>query len=493
MNVTSVIFFAGCVPAGLVYWRLPGRFRTLWLFVLSLGFLLTWSWGLTGILLVVATVNFFLGRWLERAVVRRRVMLWIGVGFNLLVLVGLKYSSFFAPTLVSLLGRMGIATRTGGLQFLVAVGLSFIALQMISYLVDVYHRILAPADRWLDFALFVIYFPKLISGPIERVRRLLPEFKQPKPLEAQAAEKSFWLIVVGLVRKIVLADTLTMLIPADIFSHPQSHSGQDALLYLAVYAFAIYNDFAGYTAIVRGVSGFFGIELSSNFELPYFARNFTEFWTRWHISLSSWLRDYIYYPLSRGLLRKIKDHEHAINLVLPPLATMLASGLWHGLGWNFLVWGGLYGVYLIVERVSLLRGPRRVPDDWPRWRQILSTLGIFALVTLAWVPFHMQLPVAWQYFLRIFSPSAWIGLPLATRGAALSAQLGAKSGFPDLRVFLVLLPALGLDWAQLRHKDETFLSRWPVWGRASFLAVLAILFVLLSFAETGAPFVYQGF
>ncbi len=497
MTITSLAFAVFCAVAVLVYWRLPQRYRTPWLFAVSMAFIITWSWELAGIFLVVATVNFYLGRWLAIVERRRKVLLWIGVGFNVVVLVALKYSGFYLSALTDLLERMGVHTGAGGLLLLVPVGLSFITVQMISYLVDIYHRILKPELRWLDFALYVIYFPKILSGPVERARTILPMFKQPRPLDAQATERSLWLIVIGLVRKMVLADTLSAIIPGAVFLHPENYPGQDLAVYLLAYAFVIYNDFAGYTSIVRGVSGFFGIELTSNFKLPYFSRNIVEFWERWHISLSNWLRDYIFFPASRALLKRIPNRDHAVNLVIPPIITMLVSGMWHGLAPNFLLWGALHGLYLLAERISMLWFPRRLPDDFPKWRQVLSALGVFVLVVLTWIPFRMDLTTAWHYLSRLFAWSAWIKPDFWLLRTYLTGKVQVNSwaefNLPDIRVLIVLIPALLLDWKQARCKDETFFIRWPVWASALFLAVLALVLVLLSLASTGAPFVYQGF
>jgi D-alanyl-lipoteichoic acid acyltransferase DltB (MBOAT superfamily) len=514
MSITSFVFIIFCAASILVYWRLPQRYRIPWLFTISMVFILTWSWNLAGILLVVATVNFFLGRWLwiasstpspginpgkspATAKNSRRILLWLGIGFNVLALVALKYSDFYVTALTRLLGKMGVHTAAGGLLLLVPIGLSFIAVQMISYLVDVHNRILKPEAHWLDFALYVVYFPKMLSGPVERARTILPMFKQPKAPDAQAAERNFWLIVIGVVRKIVLADSLLSIIPAAIFQHPETFAGQDLIVYLLAYAFVIYNDFAGYTSIVRGVSGFFGIELTNNFKLPYFSRSISEFWERWHVSLSNWLRDYIFFPTSRALLKKIPKRDQIINLVVPPFATMLVSGMWHGIGWNFLVWGGLHGFYLFIERVSTLWSPRRLLNELPKWRQVLSALGIFVLVVLAWIPFRMELAIAWQYLVRILTPSDWIkpNFWLLRMYLIGKTQVNSWTEFnlPDIRVFILLIPALLLDWKQSQHKDETFFTKWPVWGKALFLAVLILVVVLLAFAETGTPFIYQGF
>ena len=497
MTITSLVFVIFCAASILVYWRLPQRYRILWLFIISMAFILTWSWSLAGILLVVATVNFYLGKWLAAAKDKQPALLWIGIGFNVLMLVALKYSDFYIPALTTLLQKMGVHTGAGGLLLLVPIGLSFIAVQMISYLVDIRHRMLAPEAGWLEFALYVVYFPKMLSGPIERARTLLPVFKQPKALDAQAAERNFWLIVIGVVRKIVLADSLSSIIPAAIFVHPETFAGQNLVWYLLAYAFVIYNDFAGYTSIVRGISGFFGIELTSNFKLPYFSRSISEFWNRWHVSLSNWLRDYIFFPTSRALLKKIPRREALANLVVPPMVTMLVSGMWHGLGWNFLVWGGLHGFYLVVERVSALWSPRRILDELPKWRQGFSALGVFALVVLAWIPFRMDLVTSWHYLSHMPAAFIWIKQFFWFIREKLAGTVAWDNwfgfSFLDIRVFLLLVPALLLDWRQHRRKDETFFTSWPVWAKALFLAVLALVLMLLSFAETRAPFVYQGF
>jgi len=497
MSITSLVFVIFCTASILVYWRLPQQHRILWLFIVSMAFILTWSWNLAGILLVVATVNFLLGRWLGLAKDRRRVLLWIGIGFNVMALVALKYSDFYVGALTRLLGKMGVHTGAGGLLLLVPIGLSFIAVQMISYLVDVHNRILKPEAHWLDFSLYVVYFPKMLSGPVERARIILPMLKQPKTLDAQAAERNFWLIVVGVIRKIVLADALSSIIPAAIFLHPETFAGQNLLLYLLAYAFGIYNDFAGYTSIVRGISGFFGIELTNNFKLPYFSRSISEFWERWHISLSNWLRDTIFFPISRALLKKFPRREAVVNLVVPPMVTMLVSGMWHGLGWNFLFWGGLHGFYLIIERVSTLWSPRKLLDELPKWRQVLSALGVFVLVVLAWIPFRMALPTGWLYLVRIFTPSGWIKPDLWLFRMYIIGKVYVNSwtefNLPDIRIFIVFIPALLLDWKQYRHKEETFMTKWPVWVKALCLAVLVLVIFLLACAETGTPFIYQGF
>jgi alginate O-acetyltransferase complex protein AlgI len=497
MSITSLIFFGACGLAVLIYWRLPASQRVKWLFVTSLGFLVSWSWGLACIMLIMATTNHRLGRWLALAEARRRVLLWIGIGFNITVLLGLKYSSFYSASLVNLLDKLGIATRAGGLNLLVPVGLSFVVLQMISYLVDVHKRTLVPEDSWLVFTTYTIYFPKLLSGPIERARTILPAIKNPEKPDTRKSELYLWLVVIGLARKLILADTLAMIVPDETFGQPEFYTGQHLAVSILAYAFMIYNDFAGYTSIVRGVSGLFGIELTNNFKLPYFARNFTEFWNRWHISLSTWLRDYIFFPSSRLLLKNVRKREHVLNLVIPPIVTMLVSGMWHGLSWHFIAWGGLHGIYLILEHVPMPWKHNQLPSDLPKWRQLASITIVFILVVLAWIPFSMDLSTAWKYLTRLFSPTAWTKPDFWALTASLTGVTTMKNwwkfGIPDIRVFALLIPAVFLDWYQHHTKNEVFILEFPVWLKAFILALLGWILVLLSLAESGTPFIYQGF
>jgi D-alanyl-lipoteichoic acid acyltransferase DltB (MBOAT superfamily) len=289
--------------------------------------------------------------------------------------------------------------------------------------------------------------------------------------------RSVTLIVVGLVRKIAIADTLTALVPNFAFFLPGRFSAPELAFYLLAYAFALYNDFAGYTSIARGVSGLFGIELSPNFLQPYFSRTFTEFWNRWHISLSQWLRDYIYFPLSRVLARRLPNRQHIVNLVVPPMVTMLVSAAWHA-NWlhkTMLLWGVMHGLYLVGERVIWLNRPLQPPDRWPRLQQVLGLLIVFTLTTLAWVPFRegSGFGQTLQVWRRLVDLHAWV--------------------MPDLRILIVVIPALILDWLQWRRQDETVFLRWPVLARATALA-FAVVVIYLNLNPAGsAPFVYQGF
>lgn len=494
MSITSPLFFVCVGLFVLVYWKLPAVLRIPWLLLGSIAFLATWSWPFILVLLAAIGVNYGLG--LQIGQTPRRWLLWLGILFNLVILFVFKYSGFYAPALTAFLARLGIETGAGAIGLLMPVGLSFLTVQFIAYLVDVHHG-RTPAERnFLVFALYGYYFPKILSGPIERPGDFFGRLRTAAPPSASRRTRSLTLILVGLARKVLLADSLTALLPADLFTRPALYPGPSLTVWLLAYAFALYNDFAGYTSLVRGLSGLLGIELSLNFRVPYFSRNFSEFWTRWHISLSNWLRDYIFFPTSRLLLKRFPRRSHPVHILVPPLLTMLVSGLWHGLSWNMLFWGGLHGLYLILERIASLRG-HNAPAEWPRGRQVLAALGVFVCVSFAWLPFRMEIGAAGQYLQALFSPVNW---PLADYKIYLARFLAANRYspetwmpwiFPLLQTTVFLIPALALDWIQ--YRDELAFLKWRPWLQGMSLAFLALALLLLSLTEAGAPFVYQGF
>ena len=491
MAITSLAFAGFVLAAVVVYHLLPARAKQVWLLLVSLGFYSLWEWRFGILLLALTFANFWLGRRLAKAV--SRVWLWFGIGLNLAVLVIFKYQHFYLDGLSRLLGGDDL----GALALLVPVGFSFYLVQVISYFVDIHMKRIQPEKDRLLFVLYLFYFPKLLSGPIERARTYIPRLANPQVVDSDALGRSIGLVMLGLVRKLVVADSLLSMIPADVFTTPLNYDAQHLVTWLLGYSFALYNDFAGYTSIVRGVSGLFGIPLSQNFMRPYFSQDFTEFWKRWHISLSEWLRDYIFFPISRRLMGIYRNREHVINLVVPPMATMLVSGLWHGLSWHMLVWGGLHGLYQVIERFISLRRPAIAADQKPKWRKAFSMGGVFVLVALAWLPFQMDLPTAWAYFKGMLSPSQWADPAFWKAGSDLIRGRGfllwPSYGLPDPRVFLVILPSLWLDWRQEKKTDELFFLGWHPWAQAVLLALGVLLLLLVSGADGQAPFVYQGF
>jgi alginate O-acetyltransferase complex protein AlgI len=476
MNITSYHFVLFTILVLGVYYFLPRRSQNYWLLLASIAFILSWDWQFAIALAVITIVNYLVALRVRLNDQGRRGLLWAGIGFNVLALLFFRAANFFLPQFETLLGGLGISTQTGGLQILIPLGLSYYVLQAISYLVDVYRGQLTAESDLIDFTLYLAYFPKLIAGPIERARTFLPKLAGPRIVDNQALSRSLALIFVGVTRKLLIADALTASFLTDVFELPSKYSPLELVIWLLIYAFALYNDFAGYTNIVRGVSGLFGIELSANFQTPYFSRNFTEFWKRWHITLSEWLRDYIYFPVSRVLRRGNPAFQKVTNLILPPMITMLVSGLWHGLSLHMLVWGGLHGLYLIVERFPSLWRPVVPPQNQPLWRQWLGMGVVFVLVVLAWVPFRWELPVAFELWGALLN---WSDVTFRYR-----------------RLFLVLpilFVSLVIDILQYRNQDEFVFLKWSSPARAACMAVILFLVYLTTGGDFEQPFIYQGF
>jgi D-alanyl-lipoteichoic acid acyltransferase DltB (MBOAT superfamily) len=476
MSITSLPFvlFTSLALGG--YYLMPRRPQNLWLLITSYVFLIAWDWKFAVILGAVTVINFQIALQLRTEGRGLPGLLWVGIGINILILVFFRIADFFLLGLETLMGRLGIRTQAGGLQILIPLGLSYYVLQTISYLVDVYRGQLRAETHFVDFALYLAYFPKLIAGPIERARTFLPKLAQPRVVDNQIMARGLMLIFLGITRKLLIADVLTASFLPDVFELPGKYNPLELTLWLVIYAFTLYNDFAGYTDMTRGVSNLFGIELSANFRTPYFSRNFTEFWRRWHITLSDWLRDYIYFPISRILSRRNSSLQKTANLVLPPVLTMLVSGLWHGFSLHMLLWGGLHGLYQIVERVTSFHRPVVPPQSQPVWRQWFGMGIVFAFVALAWVPFRWGLPAAYDFWGALLN---WSDIAIRYR-----------------RLFFVmplLLVSLIIDVLQYRSQDEFVFLKWSPLARAACMASLLLWVFIMTGGDFEQPFVYQAF
>jgi D-alanyl-lipoteichoic acid acyltransferase DltB (MBOAT superfamily) len=490
VGITSSAFALFVAATLAVYFVLPRRGQ-LWLLLLaSYGFYGTFSWPFPFVLAALALCNYGLGRALFRGAGRG----WLGVGIavNVASLALLKYPGFYLPGLMNVLGltpavgpdgaagatgAIGAAGTTGAAGALAAVllpiGLSYRVLENISFLVDAARRQFDAFPRLAEYALYAGWFPKLLSGPIERGRAFFAQLERPRVLDNGVVARGLTLVALGLLRKLVIADTLRDLVPAHALDAPFAHSGWQLFFWLLVDVFIVYNDFAGYTDIVRGVSSFFGIELARNFEAPFFARNFSEFWLRWHMSLSFWLRDYVFMPVSRALLRRSASPNTIVNLTVPPLAAMLVSALWHQAAWHILAWGALWGVFLFLGRLPTLWRPVVPPDRQPPWRQALGTFGVIAMLIAGNVLFKLPLADVGPFLGRAFATARWT-----------SAAAGA---------LLLLAISLGIDLFQHRSKDEAVFARWPLWARSLALAAVVLAVFVLTRGKAPAPFIYQGF
>ena len=333
----------------------------------------------------------------------RKVIFLISLAANLGLLGVFKYFDFFATSAAAGLKAIGLPVQPTLLHVILPVGISFYTFQTLSYTIDVYRGAIRAHRRLLDFALFVAFFPQLVAGPILRASDFLPQVARPRRVRLQDVYEGGFLIFAGLFKKVFVADNLALIVDR-VFAQPQDQGGGAMLVGVYAFAFQIYCDFAGYTDIARGCGRMMGFRMPLNFNLPYLASNPVDFWRRWHISLSTWLRDYLYIPL--GGNRKGRRRTY-INLML----TMLLGGLWHGAAWTFVAWGAYQGLLLITYKALQPRIARlweRVPRRLEKTARALAVVGFFHLVCLGWLIFRAgSLEQVWFMLDRILTPWPW--------------------------------------------------------------------------------------
>lgn len=426
-----------------------------------------WDWRFLSLIWVSTLVDFVAGRAMHASddPSRRRFWLWCSLATNLGMLGFFKYAGFFVDSFVDLLGSLGVQATAGPLGIILPVGISFYTFQTMSYSIDIYRRDLEPTDRLLDFALFVGFFPQLVAGPIVRARDFLSQLATDdrSPIDTGRATR---LILGGLFKKMVLADVLGAQLVDGVFADPGGATGPETLLGIYGYALQIYGDFSGYSDIAIGIALLLGFRFPVNFDQPYRALSLQDFWRRWHISLSTWLRDYLYIGL--GGSRRGRSRT-ARNL----LATMLLGGLWHGAGWTFVLWGAIHGVGLVAERSipGLLGGA-----EPSRLGRVVRTLVTFHIVCVGWVFFRsMNVDRAIEVFGAL--GGSWTTTPEIGFGVVLLLLVGAATQ---------LLPVGVSD----RWWDRA--TRLPAILQAVGVTSAILAFDLLS-PEGVKPFLYFAF
>ncbi len=403
MYFNSLVFaaFLAVVLGG--YYLLSHRWQNRYLLLASYFFYAWWDWRFLGLLLISTVVDYAMALAMDgkENPSARRPFLWVSVLTNLGILGFFKYFDFFAESARELLSHFGMNPHPWTLSIALPMGIRFYTFQSMAYTIDVYRGHQKPVRSLPDFALYVSYFPQLVAGPIERATRLLPQIQNARRVGQADWNVGMQLILWGYLKKVAVADSLAPYVDY-LFAEP---GGQHALnLWIGVYAFAlqIYCDFSGYSDIARGVSRLFGIELMINFRQPYFSRNIAEFWRRWHISLSTWLRDYLYFSLGGNRFGAWRQYRNM-------LVVMLLGGLWHGAAWTFVIWGLLHGVYLMVHRLAVGEGSvksSRKPTTLREWLFHLScAFATFHFVCIAWVFFRADsLLLAMEYIGGMVSP-----------------------------------------------------------------------------------------
>jgi len=470
-SIPFLVFLLLFLPTWLL---LPRRLRNPFMLAGSYFFYGWWDWRFCGLLLLSTLVDFYVGAALERTgdPKKRKGLLLVSLASNLTILGVFKYLDFFLHSFQALLESLGIRAGLPTLRVVLPVGISFYTFQTLSYTIDIYRGTLRPTRNFLDFALFVSFFPQLVAGPIERAAHLLPQLvKVPRPRPGDLAE-GFKLITMGMIMKVLLGDQLAPIVDP-VFRSPQAFSSLESFRALLYFALQIYCDFSGYSLIARGTARLFGVDVMINFRQPYLALNITDFWRRWHISLSTWLKDYLYIPLGGNRKGKIRTY---VNLMI----TMLLGGLWHGANWTFVVWGGLHGIYLAVHKL-LLRG--RKPQTRIR---ISRPADAFLAATRVGFTFGLVL-LTWLFFRSPDFPTAF---------AMLSGILSFRGPFEG-RILLALLlvggVVLAVDLLLYFLDREEIVGLIPPLLRPAVLSgVWLVILAHLIFAQE-IPFIYFQF
>ncbi len=393
MIFNSQIFIFFFIVVCFLFYGLPHKYRKILLLLAS--YLFYGWWNPTYLLLIFAStfVDFFASKKIEKSNSKhtQKILLFSSIIVNLGILFSFKYLNFFAETFH--------LTNEGGkiLDVILPVGISFYTFQTLSYTIDVYNKKISAENNLINFALFVSFFPQLVAGPIERAENILPQLKKHVKFDADRNTKAIFLILLGFFQKVVIADNLSVFADT-VFNNPASYSGINTLIGTLFFAFQIYADFAGYTNIARGVALFFGVELMLNFRQPYFANSIKDFWHRWHISLSSWFKDYVYIPLggSRGNIYK---------WAMIIFATFTLSGLWHGANWTYILWG-VFNALLFVSEGTIRKVIKKHHFTFRR-NKILNILKIaitFTFILFLWIIFRANsasdIPLIYKQLLK---------------------------------------------------------------------------------------------
>lgn len=407
MLFNSIDFAVFLPVVFILYWFVTNqnlKLQNLLIVIASYVFYGWWDWRFLGLIAFSSLVDYFLGIGLSKTdeSLKRKVLLWISIGVNLGFLGFFKYYNFFLDNFVSAFTFFGMPIDARPLNIILPVGISFYTFQTLSYSIDVYRRKLEPTKNIIVFFAFVSFFPQLVAGPIERATHLLPQFYGKRKFDYGLAVNGMRQILWGFFKKVVIADNCAIFANS-IFNNYEHHSGSTLVLGAIFFTFQIYGDFSGYSDIAIGVSRLFGFDLMKNFAYPYFSRDMAEFWRRWHISLSTWFRDYLYIPLGGSRGGKWMRIRNTFII-------FIVSGFWHGANWTFIIWGTLNAIYFLPllltdnnrNNIEIVASHRVLPT----FRDILKMGVTFMLTVLAWIFFRAEnVKHAIYYIKGIFSKS----------------------------------------------------------------------------------------
>jgi D-alanyl-lipoteichoic acid acyltransferase DltB (MBOAT superfamily) len=455
-SITFLLFF---VIVYSLYWMIPGwAGKKRLLLLASYIFYGAWSPPYVFLLLLSTSLDWWLARLIghTHALRKRRMLLWTSIAGNLGMLGYFKYGDFLLTNFITLLASVGISYHPAETSIILPIGISFYTFASLSYTIDVYRKETQSDWKFSDYALFVSFFPHLVAGPILRARHLLPQIASPRQPKTNEIGWGLALICFGLFCKVVMADGVFAPVVDEVYAAPAKFGMTDTWIAVLAFSGQIYYDFNGYSLCAIGLAMCFGFAFPDNFHHPYAAVGFSDFWRRWHISLSSWLRDYLYIPLGGNRYGEWRLHR---NLML----TMLIGGLWHGASWMFVLWGGLHGLYLVAERVTVRHfgSTYSITPDIKTLLQLLT----FLVVTLTWIPF------------RAPTPDNALTITASLFSGDITASILDIRGLVALAAMMITLL-----WHRMLY-DLSFESVISGWGRAKqFAATTACLMAMFLYS-----------
>lgn len=461
-----------------LYWFVANKnlkTQNILLLFASYFFYACWDWRFLFLLIFSTFLDYYTGIKMHESQTERhrKIWFWLSIGINLGFLGVFKYYNFFADTLATSLATLGITVSPYSLAVVLPVGISFYTFHGVSYVIDIYKRRITPERNFIDYSVFVSFFPLLVAGPIERATHLLPQIKKPREFNYSQAVDGMRQVLWGMFKKVVIADKCAEYANM-VFNNSVDYSGSDHVLGAVFFAFQIYCDFSGYSDIALGTARLLGIELLKNFNFPYFSRDIAEFWRRWHISLSTWFRDYLYIPLGGskvGTLTKVRN----------TFIIFIVSGFWHGANWTFIVWGALNALYIMPSIIfNNNRNNMEIVAQGkllPTAKEVGAILLTFALTVVAWVFFR----------------SASVGDALAFISRTLSPSLFSLPTLNVKIISVLLLLFFGIEWLG-REQHYALATLGITWAKPLRWGMYLMLVVLIAtYAGAKQQFIYFQF
>jgi len=474
MQYNSIIFFIFIIASVLLYYLIPVKYRNHFLLIINYAFYSYFDYRLTFLLIGITSVNYFLGEAVRKSGTddAKKTYVVLGVVFNILILGFFKYFNFFIESAKSFVSILGWNINLDTLNIILPLGISFYIFQTLTFIFDNYYEFIEGKYSFFEFAVFASFFPTVVAGPIERASRLLPQIKNDRQFSTENIKKGFALITTGMVRKVLIADSCGSIVN-HIFAEPLYYTSIEVLIAVLLFTIQVYNDFAGYSSISRGVGMLFGFDIMLNFKQPYFANSVSDFWRRWHISLSTWLRDYLFKPLQIKF-RDLGNWGNALAIMI----TFILCGLWHGASWNFIIWGFLHGFFMSFAILNkTFKDKLKSLIASPFLLNVLQVTSTIFLVTLANVFFRTtDINHASQILSQTFSFSH------------------SEFTFRFIKIFLAYsVVSFTIDYFENRYNFDYFLADMPAPIKFGFIISSWFLIFLFIFSSEKLPFLYGQF